>query len=274
MKVIYDAIIKIKQEYEDEYKAIKEQAAKDGKIYISTTQLIDSPYIYYLNETRPDIKERPEDAIYSLYGSALHKVIEAAGGSYIKEVRYFIDIDNYRIGGKIDVFDPETGTLYDLKKMSKYYSEVKNEYKRQLQVNAYIMEENGLYVKNLAIIGLFMDYNARDYFDERIKIKSPIAIIEVPKPSNLEIVRYIRDRLKLFKNPEEYTCSEEDRWAEVDWILPGAHRAKRVFKTQEEAIASGLTGIEKRVKDSKRCESYCKFRFICTKKPNKYMENL
>ena len=89
----------------------------------SVTQLLNTPRIAELQRLHGD--EIVEDAtarIWSLLGSATHKVIESAieedTESFISERRFFAELDGVRISGQCDVYDKETKTVYDLKTTS------------------------------------------------------------------------------------------------------------------------------------------------------------
>ena len=134
---------------------------------ISVTRLIDSPQINALRFKHADeLVEDVKDRVWSIWGSAVHYVVENTNESnsdVLTEKRFYHDYDGKVITGQIDVYDMSSKILYDVKTVSAW--NLVNGYKKswefQLNVLADLMQENDWKVKGLAIVAIARDWNAR-----------------------------------------------------------------------------------------------------------------
>jgi len=255
----------------------------------SASMLTKSPRQVNLERRHHHEMERDvSDMIWSLFGTAVHKVIEQADPEQALTEEYLThELSNgAKVTGMADLY--EAGKVSDWKTVSVwsyvYFDDAKRfEYESQLNTYALLFELHGFSVRELEIVMLFRDwqkskakYNA-DYPQQQV----------YPLPLRMwsaeHTERYLLDRTDLFdgyKNvPDDDLpfCTDAERWAKpgkVAVMKRGRKSALRVLDTTEQAEAwmaeNGGEYIEQRPGELwKRCE-YCDASAFC----NQYQEGL
>lgn len=251
---------------------------------ISVTGLLRPPQMATLERTNyEDMTEDVSDGLWRLMGRAMHHVLESAGGrdrGTSKEALLTVDVFGWKVSGHFDILYP-TGTLKDYK-FSTVWSYVygKSEWIEQLNLYAYMAEENGLEVNDLSISLLCRDWSAA-------KAKQnpdfpPIPFVEIPvtRWPKEATKRFLEERVRLHQEAQSGNfppCTDEERWSKPDtWAVqkPNAKRAWRVFpntyKAMEakDAVNTKYIGREQMVVVHRpgknvRCESYCPVMQFC-----------
>lgn len=242
----------------------------------TTTELINAPRIEALRRKHEDdIPEDASDRIFSLLGQVAHGIIErAASDRYVSEKRYFIEREGYRIGGQIDLYDKQTCELSDWKVTSLWSGKdgAKNEWMAQGNINALLMEENGVQVKSVAFYGIYRDWSkmragfAKDYPQHQVQ-RFPI-----PRWPKAQTEQFIAERIRLHLAARETLpdCTAEERWERPErWAVmkKGAKRALKLHDTELEASQhAALAGarVEHRPGESVRCLHYCPVLAFCS----------
>lgn len=192
--------------------------SKDGADFTST-QLSNPPRAEALKFLFPDKMERDVSSMLpSILGQAIHAVLErgARPGIDIIEKRYFADIAGVKLGGKIDLYDPETKTLYEYKScLTKAFSKKnggggKPEWIAQASVNKYLMNLNLVEVNKVVIAGFLVDW--RPWMAEEVSV--PIPRLEIETWSEEKTKTYIESRIKLHLAARELLphCSSKETW--------------------------------------------------------------
>lgn len=192
------------------------------------------------------------------------------------------------ISGTFDLFDKQTGILYDYKLCSVYsyiYPESRDKWRYQTNIYAYMLEKEGFTVSQIRVVAVFRDWSqfgllkSADYPPRQVmEIGIPIG-----NPNRKDfhwtdlVEQYIKDRLALHKRAENgdvMDCTGEDRWATADAYklkTPGAKRSVKNFDTEVLAKTfleenrhkyNGLF-IEKVPGESKRCDRFCPVAQFC-----------
>jgi len=249
--------------------------------YCSATQLLKPAKIFVLEKRHKDeIEEDASDLIWSLMGSAMHKVLEKSEtGNTLNEERLFAEVDGKIISGGIDLYEDEVISDFKFTSVWSYiYGSRIREWEEQLNIYAYLYRKAGFNVKKLQIVAIFRDWS---------KIKSEI---EHNYPKQVESVniklwsleraeQFITARLRLFQYAEQIAddvipaCSNEQRWQEPDKYAVkkmGNKRASKLCDSQKQAQLmidhqkdSSKYVIELRKSVPKRCISYCKVNKFC-----------
>ena len=117
-------------------KALSKDEYTRGASHRSITQLIDSPRIRILRERHwDDLTEDISDRMWSVLGTAVHKVFEDhTGDDVISEERLFVEIDGWVISGAIDLQDSEGPIDY---KCTSVWSVIHDKIEWENQLNAY-----------------------------------------------------------------------------------------------------------------------------------------
>jgi len=115
-----------------------------GKANFSVTELLTSPRIVQLKRKHWDaLEEDAADMVWSLFGSAIHGVLEhGKGENHIVEERIHLDIDGTHISGAIDLQEVEEDgiILSDYKTTSAWVVQnMKQDWHDQLNIYAYLV---------------------------------------------------------------------------------------------------------------------------------------
>jgi len=251
-----------------------------GKANFSVTELLTSPRIVQLKRKHWDaLEEDAADMVWSLFGSAIHGVLEhGKGDNHIVEERIHLEIDGTHISGAIDLQEVEEDgiILSDYKTTSAWVVQNnKQDWHDQLNIYAYLVEKaKGKPVKKLQIVAIVRDWARRDAEKEGYP-QAPIVVIDIPLWAIDEREAFIKTRINQHKSAvldmeiDELTeCTPEDMWEkETTYAVKkeGGVRAKSVHKTQEEAEAALTKGyfLEVRPGERTRCLTFCQVAPFC-----------
>lgn len=252
-----------------------------GKANFSVTELLNSPRIVQLKRKHwNSLEEDASDMVWSLFGSAIHKVLEhGKDENHIIEERIHIEVDSTRISGAIDLQEVEDGgiVLSDYKTTSAWVVQnMKQDWHNQLNCYAYLVETaKKIPVKKLQIVAIVRDWSRRDVVKEGYP-QAPIVVIDIPLWPYEERERYVRDRISKHTTAvfdmeigdDLQPCTPEETWEkETSYAVKkeGGVRAKSVHKTREEAEAVLTKGyfVEVREGERTRCANFCQVSQFC-----------
>lgn len=250
-----------------------------GAAHISATELIGSPRIVQLRRAHwDDIEEDASDMVWSLFGSALHNVLEhGKDANHIVEQRLFTTIDGWTLSGAIDLqeVNPDGIVISDYKCTSVWsVMNDKMDWQRQLNIYAYLVESvKKAPVSALQIVAVLRDWSAREAETRDEYPRSPIVVVPVPLWPMEVREAFIRKRINahseaLFAadtNGALPPCTPEDCWEKPTvWAIKkkGNKRATLVLKSEADAqrqvdqLGEAYV-IEKREGERTRCERFC-----------------
>ena len=269
-----------------------------GAADISVTGLLGPPRIAELVRRYDDeLTEDASERIYSLFGKAIHKILEESNRVGIAEQRLFMTVGDWTVSGQMDrmaLIDDGSGNhvLSDWKTASVWeiiYG-VKPEREQQLNVYKVLAELNGYPVSRLEDVFILRDWSkgearrsnaptlrASETGDSRNYPAKQVVVHPINIWPQEEAFRFIAERVALHKAVRDGTielpeCTDEERWARPAGFAvmkTGAKRASRVCATEEEAetyiAEKKLTDafIERRVGESIRCLDYCPAAAVC-----------
>ncbi|RLC58392.1 MAG: hypothetical protein DRH89_01260 [Candidatus Cloacimonadota bacterium] len=252
-----------------------------AKHFCSVTELLKPEKLFVLERRYKDqLSVEASDLIWSLMGSAMHRVLEASEtGETLNEERLFANVNGKIISGGVDLY--ENGIISDFKFTSVWnyiFASSKKGWEEQLNCYAFLYEQAGFEVRKLQIIAIFRDWSAsKAKFDKNYP--KQIEIIPIRKWSMDQCENFIKQRLfKLeiaLRLPDDAIreCSQKDRWQDdtvYAVMKKGNKRAVKLCKSEEQAKAFMSTNIEKdklylnvRYGIPKRCENYCSVSHYC-----------
>ncbi len=250
-----------------------------GSDYTATT-LIKPAYIVNLEKKHKDeLQQDVADMLWAMYGTAVHYIIErAATESDLVEERFFAEVADKNISAQIDHY--ADGIITDAKltgayKVKKAMTEDDYEdWEAQLNIQAYLMRQNGYDIKGLQILAMVRDWsrakhNPKSYNYEH-GYPDQIEVINIPLWSEDAQKGYITHRIDLLANPEP--CTQAERWQKPTRyavMKPGGKRAVKLCDSEAEGLQIGMDKnipdfyIEKREQPCVRCESYCLVSSFC-----------
>jgi hypothetical protein len=244
----------------------------EARGHISTTTLIDSPYVRALKKYN-HYEEDASDGVWALMGQAIHSVIERVGASFegrefkaeeklmIKTtgIEYKHEVE---VSGTSDLIEipeievvPGGVILHDFKNVFVYVAKqgvASPAYKKwtmQLNIYRYMIKEClGLEVTDIFVHAFIRDWNRnRSEYTEGYP-EYPVETFSVPVYSHKSILEFIKRRIDLhFITEEKYrtgrvnevpVCEPEDRWARPEiWKMLkfGGKRSLKNFVIKDDA---------------------------------------
>lgn len=264
-------------------RAVKQNwySGADAKHFCSVTQLLKPPKLFVLEKRHlNEIKQEASDLIWSLMGSAMHKVLEKSEtDSSLNEERLFATVSGKTISGGVDLYENDIISDFKFTSVWSYiFASNKREWEEQLNCYAYLYEQAGFEVKKLQIIAIFRDWSARKAKFET-NYPRQVEIIPIRKWSVDRCENFIRKRLlkmeMALRLPDDAVkeCSQRERWQDdtvYAVMKEGSRRAVKLCTSREQAAAYMKTNIDKnrlylkvRHGEPKRCESYCAVSHYC-----------
>jgi len=249
--------------------------------FCSVTELLKPDKLFVLERRHKNtITQEASELIWSLMGSAMHRVLEASEtGDTLNEERLFTEVNGKIISGGIDLYENRVISDFKFTSVWSYiYASSKIEWEQQLNLYSYLYQSAGFEVDKLQIIAIFRDWSASKAKHEKNYPKQ-IEIIPIRKWSIDQCEHFVKQRLfKLdlaLRLPDDAIteCSQKDRWQDdtVYAIMKrGNKRATKLCSSEEQAKAFMKTNVDKeklflevRYGIPKRCEDYCSVNHYC-----------
>lgn len=250
-----------------------------GAAHISATELLSSPRIVQLRRQHwDDIEEDAADMVWSLFGSALHNVLQhGKDENHIVEERLFTEVDGWKLSGAIDLqeIEPDGVVISDYKCTSVWsVMNEKLDWQRQLNVYAYLVETvKKMPVKAVQIVAVLRDWSAREAETREDYPQAPIVVVPINLWGMDIRTAYIRSRIHLHSEAlfaaesggDIDYCTADECWEKPTTFAvkkKGNKRATLVLKTEEEALhqvsqMGEAYVIERRPGERTRCERFC-----------------
>lgn len=193
-----------------------------------TPSSLDLPALaYYLIKNHPDkIVVDVSDRVDAIIGQGTHSVAERAvrPGVDICEERIYgtftVDGKDYVVGAQLDLYETDTGDLYDWKTTKAYaFSKKagggkKDSWAAQLNIGAELLrrQETPHFPKTLTILALLKDWKEREAGTASCPEQQAIAV-SIPMWTREETVKYIEDRIRTLVAATANTeCAPKDNW--------------------------------------------------------------
>lgn len=265
---------------------LKRPTYDKGRAHLSVTQLINSPKIVTLTSRFEDeLEEDVSDMVWSLFGSAIHKVLEhGKDANHLIEERIHAEVDGWHISGAVDlqiVHEDGSVSIRDYKTTSAWaVMNEKIEWEQQLNIYAYLIETvKKTPIADLAIVAIIRDWNRRDAATREGYPEAPIKELPIKLWDYEARENYVLHRIALHSacefamESEERLpfCSPEEMWEKPTVYAvtkKGNVRAKSLHESEEEAKAA----VEKLGKDYEiivrpgertRCANFCPVNHRC-----------
>jgi len=245
----------------------------------SVTELLKPAKQFLLTRRHNRELERDaSDMIWTLMGSAMHRVVEAAQmDNSLREERLAADFAGERITGGFDLY--HDGVVSDFKFTNVWnhiHGSRVRDWTAQLNLYAWLLEKHGFKVKGVEVICIFRDWSkAKSSVDPFYPKPVERVVLELWTPKRTEA--FLAARLSQIKMHESLPddmippCSPEERWeapAKYAVMKPGAKRALRVFDNKGEAENYAGEHADKpevitREARPIRCWDYCEVNRFC-----------
>jgi len=254
-----------------------------GEADFSTTELISPPYQRQLQRIHADdVTDDISSRFWSISGNAKHYILEKIAkrnpDRYIAEKRFYIEVDGWKVGGKLDLYDIDTRHLWDYKETSvwKYKKGDFSDWATQASINRYILSQNGIHPAHTSNIAMMRDWKKREAKHSRDYPEAPMIPVRLYTMSDEDTLRYIQQRVRLHALAREgkitQVCSPGERWARGEcWAVKkkGRKTAVLLHNSEDEAKMhlarlDSQHSIEHRPPVYPRCEEYCNVAQFCS----------
>ncbi len=254
--------------------AVRNDKYSRGDSQMSVTGLLRPPRLSVLEAIHAeDIEEDVSDRIWSLFGQAVHSVLERSNRVAIAERRLSMEVEGWKISGGMDLYE-DGGILSDYKTTSvwKVIKGDLDEWTKQLNMYSVILRHHGHEVNKLQVIAILRDWSKMEADRDPLYPQAQVVNIEIPVWDKTKAFLFMRDRVilhqqALFELPE---CTAQDRWEKPSVyavMKAGAKRALKLYDNENEAKAH--VGFDKQLSvvhrpgESVRCAHYCPVSKFC-----------
>lgn len=266
------------------YRAVLNDKYSRGNADYSATDLISPPRIVHLKRRHDDeIVEDVSDRIWSLFGSAVHHVLERSRPmNAFTEERIYTELSGRVISGAADIYDGN-GVISDYKTTSVFtaiYGSRIEEWTAQLNIYAYLFRSHGFDVNRIVVVTMYRDWRSSEAIRMSDYPKGSVEEIELDLWTIEEQREYIQSRLQLMIESESLPdedlpeCTDTEMWAKGEsWaVMKGKNtKASRVLQSESEAAAwisvqdkPEQYSVVYREPERKRCDSYCSVSGFCS----------
>jgi hypothetical protein len=229
-----------------------------------------------------NISEDVSERGWSLLGSSVHKVVEAAfeaeeDDRLVVEHRMFGELDGVKFSGQCDTYDKSTNTIYDLKTASVWeiVNGVREEREQQLNCYAYLGRNAEKWpVDNIAAIFILRDWSKVKAATEPDYPQNQMFVYPLRMWTDNEAEEFIRWRIQVHEGAKADLpyCTPEEQWLRpAKYAVMGTNRksAYRLLDSAQEAqawITKNKKGnfVEERPGKAVRCEDYCAVKPFCS----------
>lgn len=276
--------------------AVSNDPYDDAGSDYSATTLIKPAYMVNLEKKHGVAERDVADMLWAMYGTAVHTIIErAAQPEDLVEERFFDTVMDKKISAQIDHF--RDGVITDFKLTGAY--KVKKalaghdtkEWEQQLNIQAYLMQQNGYRIEKVQIMAMVRDWSKSKWSEHSYQHEEgypdQIEILEMPLWSIRQQKEFIEGRLMDLERPQP--CTRAERWQDEPkyaFKKKGAGRALKVGSSEQEVVNYAISKgygqivnefgqkdvkfvpspgymIETRESPNRRCLDYCSVNNHC-----------
>lgn len=247
----------------------------------ATTLLQGDKQIVLYDRHFDELEEDAADLTWATFGTAFHTVMESQADDAFKEESFEVQVDNWKVTGRVDRYDLEKEVLEDWKTASvwKVIYQSFDEWKAQGLTYAWLMKQAGLNVQKCRFVALLKDHSKTEAKRRADYPQKPVYVYEFDVTEEDLEATEARIRAKIKSVTEAYKledddiepCTEEERWATATKyavMKEGRKTAVKVcddYASAEAYIRDILPAgkIEVRPGESKRCMDYCPCAQFC-----------
>lgn len=248
----------------------------------ATTLLKGDKEIVLYDRHFDELTQDAADMVWATFGTAFHVVMERQDDEAFKEEAFEIDVEGWKVTGRVDRYDMEHEILEDWKTASVWkviYGDFAD-WKAQGLTYAWLMKQHGLEVKRCRFIACLKDHSKTEAKRKPDYPQQPVYIYQFDvTEADLEATE-ARIRAKIKSVTEAYKlgdddiepCTAEERWETATKhavMKEGRKTAVKLCETRDEADgfinAQNTAGlyVQERKGESKKCADYCPCSEFC-----------
>ena len=247
--------------------------------HYSATSLLMSPRQFWLSRRHNDlIEEDVADRIWTLFGTAVHYVLQEGGEEDALTEEYLsAPFGDILVTGIADHYKDKTITDYKTTSVwSIIYGSRMEEWEEQLNIYAYLYRQSGFEVENIQVNAILRDWQKSkvrdDNYPENQVVKVPLTTWDEETQKRFITLRVtaLNETKDLDDNSLPY-CTDKERWKDpAKWAImkKGRKRAVKLCHSEEEAelIMETLDEkhyLEERPSVARKCADYCSVNIWC-----------
>jgi hypothetical protein len=205
-----------------------------GECDYTVTELLSPPQQRLLRKKFQDqIIEDASDLIYRFEGKILHAYLQKANREGLVEKRFYAEIAGRVISAQIDhlAWDDEAPhTLSDYKRCPAFkLNKVEPDWEFQLNVQAYLLRENGLKVDALQICAFGKDHSKVEAWAKPSYPQAPVAKIPIPFWEPQRVVDAVTLRIQEHEKRPVPECTDDERFKRHNRTMGGIYPLKCMF---------------------------------------------
>tara|TARA_Y100001938_G_C8012982_1_gene391050 strand:- start:278 stop:1033 length:756 start_codon:yes stop_codon:yes gene_type:complete len=231
------------------------------------------------------IVEDCSDRLFSLMGQAMHHVLERGGdvdGKRMIERRLYANVEGWTLSGQVDLWEDNILSDYKFTSVWETMNGLKEEKVQQLNVLAWLCNQNNIPVDEVQIVALYRDYSKSKARFERDYPQHQIGILKADLWDEDEQREFIEEKIREHQDAREWLplCTSAEMWERpTKWAVmkQGRKSALRLLDSKQQAleycVSKNLMNdndelkadhyLEMRTGEKVRCENYCAVAPFC-----------
>lgn len=232
--------------------AIERDPYSMGDARISVTGLLKPPRIGLLFKKHArDITTDVSDNIWSIFGRAVHQILEAGGDEeHLPEERLFAEVRGWRVSGALDMqhLGGNAVKIVDYKTTSAWATmNDKPDWEQQLNLYGWLIRTaKDMEVQSLAICAFVRDWSRHEAARNPDYPQAPAVMIDIPMWTHEQVTAFVDERVRIHQEAQASwdmgeqppECSDDERWMRKPRyavMKTGGKRATKVYDSANEA---------------------------------------
>jgi len=264
----------------------------------ATTLLKGDKEIVLYDRHFDELEQDAADLVWASFGTAFHAIMEKQDTEAFKEEAFEIEVEGWKVTGRVDFYDMKTETLGDYKTASVWkviYGDFAD-WKAQGLTYAWLMRQHGLNVKRCEFVAFLKDHSKTEAkrkpdYPQQPVYKYAFDVTEADLEATEERIKAkIRSVTEAYKLGDDdiAPCTADERWetaTKYAVMKEGRKTALKVCDDEQTANQyieqTGGCGlyVQERKGESKKCADYCpcaefcNFYRDCVKQPESDQES-
>lgn len=250
----------------------------------ATTLLKGDKEIVLYDRHFEELTQDAADLVWATFGTAFHAIMEKQDTEAFKEEAFEVEVEGWKVTGRVDFYDMKRETLGDYKTASVWKVIYKDfeDWKKQGLTYAWLMKQHGLEVKRCEFTAFLKDHSKTEAKRKPDYPQVPVfkyafdvteADLEATEARIRAKIKSVTEAYKLGDDDIE-PCTAEERWETATKYAVMKEGRKTAVKLCDDRATAELylsqTGgttaglyVQERKGESKKCADYCPCAEFC-----------
>ena len=250
----------------------------------ATTLLKGDKEIVLYDRHFEELTQDAADLVWATFGTAFHAIMEKQDTEAFKEEAFEVEVEGWKVTGRVDFYDMKRETLGDYKTASVWKVIYKDfeDWKKQGLTYAWLMKQHGLEVKRCEFTAFLKDHSKTEAKRKPDYPQVPVfkyafdvteADLEETEARIKAKIKSVTEAYKLGDDDIE-PCTAEERWETATKYAVMKEGRKTAVKLCDNRATAELylsqTGgttaglyVQERKGESKKCADYCPCAEFC-----------